>query len=212
MFTHDFVLSVLSDEGRVLKETGKGIVEVDSGKGYVVRLRNKHRLSCLVEVLVDGISIVEKGKIVLMGNDYSDIMGIVGGERFKTVKGKQYIEVKFYLQDEEVEDKYGISKRPIYIQESEGSNPKLSMFPPSWYNTIQPDKKTIGISQNQVVFTENGSVSLGSIMDDTMDVSSMVQDGAITSTNDIYSSVGIGFSQIKFEKEPTIMKMIVKGK
>lgn len=209
MFTNDFAVAILEANGKVVKEEGNGI-SMSAGTEYVVRCRNKHRLSCLCEVIVDGISVTSQGKIVIMGNDYVDLLGIIDGDKFKTSKGKQIIEVNFHIQKEEVEDKHGISKRPIYIQEKEGSEPRMGWYPTMWYNTPQNVRRMIGVADADVM-TIGGNVPLSSLIDDTMDVSSIFQGGSVSSTDTVYSP-NTGFRGMTFEKESTQLKIVIKSK
>lgn len=210
MFTKDYVLAVLSQDGKVVKESDKGDTVIPTNN-FIIRLRNKHRLACAVDITVDGLSIMDKGRIILMGNDYVDLLGFIDKDRFTVpTKGKQTIDAKFYLQEEDIEDSCGVSKRPIYTQDKEGDIPKATWYPTEWYRIVQSDRKLIGVADTKV-FTEHGEIPLSSVIDSTSDVSHLVSGGAITSTQDIYSPT-LGIHQIKFEKEPTVLKITIKSK
>lgn len=209
MFNSNFVVSVMTKDGRVVKDSPNGIAEIPVGTEFCVRIRNKHRLNCAVDVLVDGLSVTKAGRIVVLGNDYADIMGFIGADRFKAEKGKQIIEALFYLQEEEIEDRYGISKRPLYVQEKEGEMLATSWYPDEWYRAVQSGKGVLGVNETKV-FTTVGEVPTLSLIDETMDMSGVIQSGSISSSNDAFT-FNRGIHDVKFEKEPTVLKITVKG-
>jgi hypothetical protein len=194
MFSQDFVLSILQEE-KICKEEqtgGKGqpgtgpsweaqaIVEFE--KNYVVRLRNKGRLPCAVDLYVDGERVNELGQIVVFGNDYIDVPGFMkkdgSGKTFQFAKLKDsrikqpnesqngIIEAKFYLQEEKVKELlethvhiHDWSYRPIWIIPYREPYywPK-----PFWYPWNNPPYYTTG--DNLPVF-QSGGMSAGSFSD-----------------------------------------------
>ena len=213
MYTKEFAVSVIDAQaGKVIQDEGNGVVKMSPNTTYVIRVRNKHRLRCLADVIVDGVSVTNAGRLALNGDDYVDLLGFIDGERFKYVKGKQSIEVNFYLEKEEKgNDDHGIAKKPIMIQEKIGEPLKSFWYPQSYYIFMQESKQKIS-GGNLEVITVGGSVNVNSVIDDTNDVSGLISAGAITSTADFFSPTSSAFHNAKFEVEVVQLKLIIKSK
>ena len=153
---------------------------------------------------------VEKGKIFLHGADYLDLLGFLGSDKFVVGKGKSIIEANFYLQKEDNDSKHGISKRPIYIQEKDGEDPRISWYPQEWYRIVQNERKYIGVADT-VILTEHGEVPISSVIDETSDVTHLISNGSISNTNDIFSPTE-GVHQMKFEETPVTLKIQIRTK
>ena len=212
MFSTNFVVSILNDSGKVVNDVD-GVVKVDAGTNYCVRIRNKHRLPCQCEVIVDGISVTGLDKIVLMGADFLDILGIIQtGERFKTAKGKHTIEANFFMQKEVNQDGHGISRRPLFLQKKEGDALRTTWQPMSWFTSLKSGDQMVKGSRSVDVLTSDGNVSADSMLDETSNVGGLIEMGAVASPDDLFSPESNGLHNVKFEKEAVQLKLTIKSK
>ena len=230
MYTRDFVVSVLTKEGKVVDDKGKGEITLKNNSEFSIRLRNKHRLNCVCDVYVNEERINETGLINVFGNDFVDLLAPIRKDgkniRFKTSKKPITIEARFYLQEDKQNDTYGIPYKPVYIYPVKSvrdeyiipngpwcisSNHDVKWFPREW---------CIGGTGDYVqgeIITATGSVPVQQMIDAENKAMQNMRDGEIYVNNGIQTSPdGFVYTSttqgINIEKEPTILKIKIKVK
>jgi hypothetical protein len=203
MFNNHFVLSVLQDS-KILKEAGDR-VEVPFDTEYTIRLRNKHRNPCAVDLYIDGELVNTTGHIIIFGNDYSDITGFLKsngiGNKFvftKTTNPKVrqenepengVIEARFYLQKEQIIVPT-VVERPVWIFRDNYIYPQWP-YPP-FQLFCNDNIYTIGAD-----FSQNNSSSCNT--------------AGSTVAGDVFSYVEQSTMKFKLETEPSIIRCKLIG-